>query len=156
MNKHDKFRMKHDSGVQSDYALGEFAKITGLVDTNLHVGYQLFTEACEMRYIEKIEVLPLLPRTLQSYLLECLQAHGLITVSKGCPLSKYPIDELDSNVIERLAHTVPKDANWVEIRPTQKAMDIYTHGVLQDEIDSIDSILRTLDEWEKEGSSGSS
>jgi len=142
--------MKHDSGVQYDHALGEFAKITGLMDTNLHVGYQLFTEACRMRSIEKRDVLPFMPKTLQSYLLECLQSHGLITISEGRPLSKYPIDELDSGAVERLVRTAPKDANWVEIKPTQKATYIYTDGVLQDEIGSINSILRTLDEWEKE------
>ncbi len=136
--------------VQSDHALGEFAKITGLMDTNLHVGYHLFTEACRMRYIGKRDVLPLLPKTPQSYLLECIQSHDLITISEGVLLSRYPIDELDSEAVKHLACTVPKDAYWVEIKPTQKALKIYGHGVLQDEISSIDSILRTFDKWKKD------
>ena len=146
--------MEYDAKLQSDYALGEFAKITGLMDTNLHIGYQLFNEACRMRHIEKRDVLPSLPETPQSYLLECLQSHGLINISEGRPLSNYPMGELDSNAVEHLASTAPKDAKWVEIKATKKAMDIYTHGVIEDEIASIDSILRTLDEWEKDDGLG--
>ena len=79
-----------------------------------------------------------------------MQSYSLITISEGRPLSKYPISELDSEAVERLVRTAPKDANWVEIKATQKAMDIYNYGALEEEMATIDSMLRILDEWEKE------